>query len=82
MARKAGSKPRIDRLGALLSSGDYAGARDAARGVLADPAASDGDREAAIRTLKRLRPDPGAVVTAVVCIAIALGVAAWKLMQG
>jgi len=70
------------RLGALLSGGDHARARAEARRLLADPGATEADRQEAGAALASLRPEPGAVAVAAIGAALALAVVGWLLLGG
>ncbi|HEX9051798.1 MAG TPA: hypothetical protein VF841_14805 [Anaeromyxobacter sp.] len=70
------------RAEALLEAGDHRRARAEARGVLADPDASERERAAAAETLASLAPDRGVVAAGAVGVAVAVALAARVLLRG
>lgn len=72
----------MERIRALLDSGDHAAARKEARGVVADASAPSEERDAAAALLSSLAPDPGAVAAGVVGVAAAIAIAAVVLLRG
>jgi hypothetical protein len=66
-------------LAALLEAGDHRAAAARARELLADPATPAPERAAAEATLARASPEPGALVAAVIGLAIIAAVAALGL---
>jgi len=70
------------RLGTLLAGGDHARVRAEARRLLADPAASEADRQSAAAALASLRPELGAVAVTILGVTLALVVAGWLLAGG
>jgi hypothetical protein len=60
MAKRERKPAAADRLGALFGLGDARGARAEARRLLADPGASEADRESARQALARVAPERSA----------------------
>ncbi len=73
--RKAAGRTRLE---ALLDAGDFRSASAEVRRVLADAAAPEAERAAALEAGRRLGPEPGALwagalAAAAVAVAVALG---------
>ncbi len=82
MSRKERRSPRAEPIRAALESGDHAAARAAARGILADPGASEEDRAAARDALASLRPEPAAAAAAAIGVVAAVVIAVLVLLRG
>jgi hypothetical protein len=83
MSRRDKGRPaRAERMRTLLEGGDHGAARAEARGLLADPEATDGERKAARAALDGLAPDRGAVIAGVVAAIAAVAIGLWTVTQG
>ena len=80
-SRPRRERGRGERIAALLEGGDHLAAREEARRLLADPAASAQERDDAAAALARTRPEPGAAAAAALGAAIALAIAARVLLR-
>jgi hypothetical protein len=68
MSRGKGAESRrVGDVRALLVAGDHRAAAVAARALLADPRAQEGERAGAAAVLASLRPEPAAVLLGVGC---------------
>lgn len=65
------------RLRALADAGDHGGARRLAAELLADPGASDADREVATRIRALTAPDRVVVAAGLTAVVVAIAVTAW-----
>jgi hypothetical protein len=66
----------------LVEAGDHGGARAEARALLADPAATDLERDAAAAVVASLAPDRGVVAAGAAGVAAAVAVAIAVLLRG
>lgn len=82
MSRKDRARgARTATVAGLLDAGDHAAGANAARRVLADPAATADERTAAEGALRSLRPEPVAVGVGVAGAVAAIALAAWTILR-
>lgn len=82
MSRKERQGPRALRIRALLDAGDHGAAAGEARRLLADAAATDGERAEAGAILASLAPERGAVLAGALGLAAALALTVLVLVRG
>ncbi|HET6410620.1 MAG TPA: hypothetical protein VFG53_01080 [Anaeromyxobacter sp.] len=82
MSRKEKTRPRLDKLAALLLSGDHREATRIARAWLADPARAGEERTRASAVLASLAPEPSAAIAGAVGVVAALAIGIWACLGG
>jgi len=82
MSRKEKTRPRQDKLAALLLSGDHREATRIARARLADPARAGEERTRASAVLASLAPEPAAAIAGAVGVVAALAIGIWTCLGG